>query len=160
MTQLHIVDDFLTEDQMLEIYSSKFLFENSELENTGSYNWNEIKIFHPIINYLSEYFDLSNAVTYEIWQQKNTRPFGWHHDKDEKLWHQSGELLFPILTSIFYLDVNIISGGNLFLEDDTVIEPVTNRLVSFGPGVEHYVEPYSGSRHSIIINPWDRFLAS
>ena len=159
MTQLHIVDDFLTEDQMLEIRSNTFLFENSEVETTGSYSWDEIKIFHPIINYLSEHFDLSNAVTYEIWQQENTRPLGWHHDKDEKLWER-GELLFPILTSIFYLDVNVVSGGNLFLEDDTVIEPVTNRLVAFGPGVEHYVEPYSGSRHSIIINPWDRFLAS
>ena len=159
MTQLHIVDDFLTEDQMLEIRSNTFLFKNSEVETTGSYSWDEIKIFHPIINYLSEHFDLSNAVTYEVWQQENTRPLGWHHDKDEKLW-ESGELLFPILTSIFYLDVNLTSGGNLFLEDDTVIEPVTNRLVAFGPGVEHYVEPYSGSRHSIIINPWDRFLAS
>ena len=124
---------------MLEIRSNTFLFKNSEVETTGSYSWDEIKIFHPIINYLSEHFDLSNAVTYEVWQQENTRPLGWHHDKDEKLW-ESGELLFPILTSIFYLDVNVVSGGNLFLEDDTVIEPVTNRLVAFGPGVEHYVE--------------------
>ena len=159
MTQLHIVDDFLTEDQMLEIRSNTFLFENSEVETTGSYSWDEIKIFHPIINYLSEHFDLSNAVTYEVWQQENTRPLGWHHDKDEKLW-ESGELLFPILTSIFYLDVNVTSGGNLFLEDDIVIEPKTNRLVLFGPDVEHFVQAYSGIRHSIIINPWDRFLAS
>ena len=159
MTQLHIVDDFLTEDQMLEIRSNTFLFENSEVETTGSYSWDEIKIFHPIINYLSEHFDLSNAVTYEVWQQENTRPLGWHHDKDEKLWER-GELLFPILTSIFYLDVNVTSGGNLFLEDDIVIEPKTNRLVLFGPDVEHFVQAYSGIRHSIIINPWDRFLAS
>ena len=74
MTQLHIVDDFLTEDQMLEIRSNTFLFKNSEVETTGSYSWDEIKIFHPIINYLSEHFDLRNAVTYEVWQQENTRP--------------------------------------------------------------------------------------
>ena len=135
MTQLHIVDDFLTEDQMLEIRSNTFLFENSEVETTGSYSWDEIKIFHPIINYLSEHFDLSNAVTYEVWQQENTRPLGWHHDKDEKLWER-GELLFPILTSIFYLDVNVVSGGNLFLEDDTVIEDPLDFLLE--PGQEEY----------------------
>ena len=159
MTQLQIVDDFLTEDQILDIRSNSFLSENLEVDSTGTYSWDEIKIFHPIINFASKYFDLSDCVLYEIWQQDNTRPEGWHQDKDEVLWKE-GILKCPLCTSVYYMDVNIVSGGNLFLEDDSVIEPKTNRLVLFEPEVEHFVQPYSGIRHSIIINPWDRFLAS
>ena len=159
MTQLHIVDDFFTQDQILDIYKNSFLSENLEEDSTGKYSWDEIKIFQPIIHYAAKFFDMSDCFLYEVWQQKNSRPSGWHHDKDETLFSR-GEVAFPVCTSIFYLDVNVFSGGNLYLEDDTVIEPKTNRLVVFGPGIEHYVEPYSGTRHSIIINPWDRFLAS
>ena len=159
LTQLQIIDDFLTEDQILDIRRNSFLSENLELDSTGTYSWDEVKIFHPIINFTSKYFDLSNCVLYEIWQQNNTRPDGWHKDKDEVLWRE-GILKYPLCTSVYYLDVNVTSGGNLFLEDDIVIEPKTNRLVLFGPDVEHFVQAYSGIRHSIIINPWDRFLAS
>ena len=91
MTQLHIVDDFFTQDQILDIYKNSFLSENLEEDSTGKYSWDEIKIFQPIIHYAAKFFDMSDCFLYEVWQQKNSRPSGWHHDKDETLFSRGEE---------------------------------------------------------------------
>ena len=107
-----------------------------------------------ILTIASKYFDFSKIVGYEFWGQNNTKPGTWHYDKDEKLYSKKKELVFPVCSTIFYLEVSDLVGGRLFVEND-VITPRTNRLVLFPPGKYHTVEDFTGKRVSLLVNPWD-----
>ena len=107
-----------------------------------------------ILTIASKYFDFSKIVGYEFWGQNNTKPGTWHYDKDEKLYSKKKELVFPVCSTIFYLEVSDLAGGRLFVEND-VITPKTNRLVLFPPGKYHAVEDFTGKRVSLLVNPWD-----
>ena len=107
-----------------------------------------------ILTIASKYFDFSKIVGYEFWGQNNTKPGTWHYDKDEKLYSKKKELVFPVCSTIFYLEVSDLVGGRLFVEND-VITPRTNRLVLFPPGKYHAVENFTGKRVSLLVNPWD-----
>ena len=159
MINLTVLDNVLNDQEIQVIRNSKLLKDN--LANVNEYGfqlaWDEITEFHPILNIVRDYWDLSDVVAYEMWQQLNDRPGHWYYDRDE-LCVNMGINKYPVMTSVYYLDVHDVVGGRLFFEDDSHIEPVQNRLVMFGPAVEHYVERYSGHRHSIIINPWNSFL--
>ena len=102
----------------------------------------------------SKYFDFSKIVGYEFWGQNNTKPGTWHYDKDEKLYSKENKLVFPVCSTIYYLEVSDLVGGRLFVEND-VITPKTNRLVLFPPGKYHAVEDFTGKRVSLLVNPWD-----
>ena len=58
---------------------------------------------------------------------------------------------------VYYLIVENLDGGQLHVEDD-IITPKTNRLVIFSPGKYHYVQPFTGKRVSMLVNPWNRDL--
>jgi hypothetical protein len=152
-----VLDNVLTEKQRQNIINSQIIIDNQSASLDAQYTWDEMHLFHPIISIIAQHFDLTDAITYEMWQQNNKRPKGWHYDRDE-IAYQNGCELYPIATSVYYLNVSDLDGGNLYFEDDTFVIPKTNRLVIFSPGVEHYVDRYSGKRHSIIINPWDRIV--
>ena len=107
-----------------------------------------------ILTIASKYFDFSKIVGYEFWGQNNTKPGTWHYDKDEKLYSKKKELVFPVCSTIYYLEVSDLVGGRLFVEND-VITPRTNRLVLFPPGKYHTVEDFTGKRVSLLVNPWD-----
>ena len=107
-----------------------------------------------ILTIASKYFDFSKIVGYEFWGQNNTKPGTWHYDKDEKLYSKKKELVFPVCSTIFYLEVSDLVGGRLFVEND-VITPRTNRLVLFPPGKYHTIEDFTGKRVSLLVNPWD-----
>jgi hypothetical protein len=107
-----------------------------------------------ILTIASKYFDFSKIIGYEFWGQNNTKPGTWHYDKDEKLYSKKKELVFPVCSTIYYLEVSDLVGGRLFVEHD-VITPRTNRLVLFPPGKYHAVEDFTGKRVSLLVNPWD-----
>ena len=107
-----------------------------------------------ILTIASKYCNFSKIVGYEFWGQNNTKPGTWHYDKDEKLYSKKKELVFPVCSTIFYLEVSDLVGGRLFVEND-VITPRTNRLVLFPPGKYHTVEDFTGKRVSLLVNPWD-----
>ena len=107
-----------------------------------------------ILTIASKYFDFSKIVGYEFWGQNNTKPGTWHYDKDEKLYSKKKELVFPVCSTIYYLEVSDLVGGRLFVEND-VITPRTNRLVLFPPGKYHAVEDFTGKRVSLLVNPWN-----
>ena len=106
-----------------------------------------------ILTIASKYFDFSKIVGYEFWGQNNTKPGTWHYDKDEKLYSKENKLVFPVCSTIYYLEVSDLVGGSL-VEND-VITPKTNRLVLFPPGKYHAVEDFTGKRVSLLVNPWD-----
>lgn len=149
-----VLDNVLQEHEIdiIKNQSSNF---NSEVN--GLYQWNELRIFYSLIRRASNYYSLHNCVGYEVWEQKNSRPPTWHQDKDEILAKQN-ILKFPICTLVYYIQVENLINGKLQIETGIDVTPITNRLVIFGPGVSHYVEEFSGYRHSIVINPWDNFL--
>jgi hypothetical protein len=98
-----------------------------------------------------KYFDLSSMVGSEYWAHYGTRS-DWHVDKDEKLHEETGEIRCPICSIVYYADINV-EGGN-FLTKTSMVRPVTNRMLVFSPNILHCVEPYTGTRLSVAVNPW------
>ena len=103
------------------------------------------------------YVNLTSCIGYEFWTQNNTRPARRHQDKDERLVERTGEYSFPLCSLIYYPIVENLEGGQLHV-DDAIITPKTNRLVIMSPGMWHYVEKFTGTRISFLINPWDKTL--
>ena len=156
----HIVDDALTEEQMSAMKDySQHSFHAGDL-----HKYHNVEPFHPIVEIASQYYNLDNAKFYEVWQQNNDRPKGWHQDKDEVLFQNMDMLSFPLCSTIYYLHVgDDLERGQLLIEHpDTgkrdYVQPITNRLVIFGPAINHYVEPFTGTRHSVMCNPWTRMI--
>ena len=149
-----ILDDVLADDDIDRIKTNSGKY-NSEFQ--GLYQWSVLQIFYPLIKQATKYYSLHTCIGYEVWEQKNSRPPNWHYDRDEVL-AKKGILKFPICTLVYYIEVNNLIGGKLLIENGVDISPVGNRLIIFGPSVKHYVEEFSGYRHSLIINPWSNFL--
>lgn len=104
-----------------------------------------------LLKQAAKFFDLSRMVGSEYWAHYGTRP-DWHVDKDEKLYEMSGNTEFPICSIVYYADVDVI-GGN-FMTETATVKPITNRMVVFAPGLVHGVEPFTGTRLAVAVNPW------
>jgi hypothetical protein len=99
----------------------------------------------------ADYFDLSLMVGSEYWANYGTRP-DWHIDKDEKLYAMSGNTECPICSIVYYADIDALGGD--FMTETIRVKPVTNRMIVFAAGLKHGVEPYTGTRLSVAVNPW------
>ena len=156
-----IIDNFLPDDEFHSHQSFLLNKLDGKNVNVSWYSLHEDNVYrdicHKLLNLCSEYYNLSSCVGYEFWTQNNSLPGGWHYDKDESLYNQTGELSFPICSIIFYLNIQDLNDGKLHLED-TIITPKNNRVIIFPPGVYHFVEDFTGGRTSILVNPWDKFL--
>jgi hypothetical protein len=117
------------------------------------------KYLMRLLDIAKDYFDLSSAIGYETWIRMNTRPRDWHRDHDDRLEMTTGELKYPICTTCYYPYVaDNVKDGRLCFENGTIVLPKTNRMVFFGPDVYHNVEPFTGERISILLNPWNETL--
>ena len=112
-----------------------------------------------LLRVVNLYYPLDNMIGYDYWTHFNSRP-NEHEDKDEVAWLKYGISRYPICSVVFYLLVENVTGGELVLNDDTIITPKNNRLVIFRPGLTHSVNQYDGNRCSVNINPWDTPLYS
>jgi len=115
-----------------------------------------------LLQIASDYFNFNDIVGYEVWTHNNTIPIGdnddgWHKDRDELSYHIRKLFRFPICSMVFYTKVKNLKGGELLIED-TIVVPKENRLVIFGPGLNHKVNEFQGERVSFNINPWNRKL--
>jgi hypothetical protein len=109
----------------------------------------------PLSNCLvqaANYFNLSNMVGCELWHHNGTN-VGWHIDKDEKEFKNSGLIKTPICSIVYYASIENLNGGN-FITETYSIKPITNRQLIFSPNILHSVENFTGTRISIAINPW------
>jgi hypothetical protein len=88
----------------------------------------------------------------ELWTQINTRTRE-HYDKDERLAQSTGELSFPLCSIVYYAVVKDLVGGEL-LVDGVAIAPKSGRVVMFSSGLLHSVNPFTGRRTSVLLNPW------
>lgn len=113
--------------------------------------------FKNLISVASQHFDLSEAVGYEWWTQKNTYTAkGWHYDLDEDIWKHNLKVVPPICSIIYYPLVSCLKGGELILED-LKIQPKTNRMILMSQNVPHMIAPYNideATRWSFLCNPW------
>jgi len=112
-----------------------------------------------ILDITKTYYDLSDAIGYEFWGHNGTTT-GWHQDKDEMLASKTGKLNFPLCSTVYYLEVSDLIGGELIIDDDLGIKPKTNRLVIFPPAKFHGVNPFKGKRVSLLVNPWSHPLCN
>lgn len=104
-----------------------------------------------LLKHAAKHFDLSNMVGSEYWAHYGTRP-DWHIDKDERLCETSGKIECPICSIVYYADIEV-TGGN-FMTETATVKPITNRMIVFAPGLLHGVEPFTGKRLSVAVNPW------
>ena len=150
-----VLDDVLTtRKELLPLIDNK-------LEANDWYGVNEDHTYKDfclsILDIAGKYFNLSNAVGYEFWGHNGTKP-EWHYDKDETLYKTKQQLVFPLCSTVYYLEASKLRGGELLIGNDLVVVPKTNRLVIFAPGIYHTVKPYEGKRVSLLINPWSHPL--
>ena len=166
---VYVMDDVFPEDE-----HSDFLKLIRELNGDWKpriddldvfwFDWEEEhrgrKYLMHLLDIVGKYFDLSNAIGYETWIRMNTRPCGWHRDHDDRLEKTTGELKYPLCTTVYYPYVSEdLKGGRLMFENGTVLLPKTNRMAFFGSGYYHDVELFEGGeRLSILLNPWNETL--
>ena len=93
---------------------------------------------------------------------KPNKNLGNHYDKDELHYKRTGEIVKPLIGTVYYPREMDIDGGYLEVFTDGIdnpperIKPVYNRLVIFGAGeYVHTVTPVTrGTRYAIAINLW------
>lgn len=87
---------------------------------------------------------------------------GGHYDKDEELFAQTGQIVRPIIGTVYYPEQEEFEGGMLEIYTEgvdkapEVIYAKPNRLIIFDAGKHiHAVTPVtSGTRKAIAINLW------
>jgi hypothetical protein len=151
MTKFVIIDDVLPENDRNII--SEYIYVQQNLINVFEefYKFNSNPSHEKLINIAGKYFDMSKAVGYEMWSNKQA--LGKHIDKDERR-AKNGILSYPICSIVYYPIIENLVGGLLCM-DDLTITPKQNRAVIFGPRVLHWAEKFTGKRLAIAINPFD-----
>lgn len=121
------------------------------------YDWiskeNYPKSVQKLANLASEHFDLSQSTGIEFWQHFSTKPYGWHYDKDEVLYDNTGHIRLPLCTFVYYIHVNNLKGGE-FLTEQLSYKPKSNDLIIFDSSLYHTVNEYRGERRSVNFCPW------
>lgn len=144
-----VIDDFLTDEENDVIIS--------HLNNKDHFDdcWKDPGQI-PLIDKMIDASGVKHYIGYEMHFN-----IGWrghvegHQDKDEKLFKRTGELVFPIISLVYY-PVYKGTGGELLLYDEAVLAVKPKRLIIFDSSIFHAVNEVQGERISLGINPWDR----
>jgi hypothetical protein len=116
----------------------------------------DLNIFlYKVLKIAEKYFDLQTMKTCEHWVHNNNTTPSWHFDKDEELYikSQKKQYRFPLCSIVYYAEIENLIGGK-FITEFEQITPKNNRLILFSPGIYHSVEPSTGTRISLSMNPW------
>ena len=164
---VHVIDDALDKDVNVSVCRTVVELNGKwapPIDDLDIY-WFDWDQDHPckeacmtLLEIGGKYIDISSAIGYETWIRINTRPAGWHCDQDDRLNLTQNKTSYPLCSMVYYPFVaDDLEGGRLVFEDGRIIEPKTNRLVVFGPGIRHNVEEdYIGDRISFALNPWPK----
>ena len=179
---LIILDDVFPEKCFKEIQKHQL----EPKENEDKERWFLLDTEHSsknlaksLIKIASKYYSLDFYTGYESWHHRNTRPPTWHIDNDERRRAEDGILSFPECSIIYYIYVNNLIGGQLYVSHNNdlgggsndlyeeiradgrldnqvadVVTPKNNRMVIMPPGVFHTVSHFTGERAVIAVNPW------
>lgn len=166
---IHILDGIFPE-HLLNHFSANinrsqapFVSGYASKEGEGYFDWEERHEHKAMCRTILEraflYQGSIEAVKgYEYWSHVNTRPNDTHQDKDEVAYLKHGISRFPMFSTVFYLEVKDLIGGELVFEEGIEVIPKRNRLVIFSQGLEHRVRTFKGHRVSIAVNPWSTKL--
>ena len=150
---IHVIDNVLTEDELRE-FEEQVAGLNS-IDKLVQYD--HIQFVHPLLKVASQYFDLTECDGYEIWQHNKIEgSLPWHHDRDEILYTRKKIVSHPICGIVYYPRIENLKGGELVFENDERVSPMKNRMVLFDATLKHCVKEYTGRRHSVNINPWNK----
>lgn len=103
----------------------------------------------------AHYFNLYNVLGMERWSNVDQVTPAWHTDHDMNHFMRTQEEKYPRCTIVYYPFVDDNLSGGKFKTETEVIIPKTNRMILFGPGILHHVQPFTGKRVSVVYNPWD-----
>ena len=152
---LFVIDDVFSTLNLYEIYNT---YNNNKQQSPSTWVPNNQANFcvRELSSIASKVCNLSDAVGFEVWSHYNSRT-GWHYDKNEKKYHETGVIEYPFCSIIYYpyVDVNLI-GGIFQTEDGIEVKPRTNRAIIMSSGIKHNVTEFNGERFSLLINPWNR----
>tara|TARA_B100000902_G_C27006631_1_gene762564 strand:- start:198 stop:707 length:510 start_codon:yes stop_codon:yes gene_type:complete len=156
----HLLDHFKT---TINRSMAPFVSGYASKEGEGYFEWEEQHehkaMCRMILERASHYENIpSDVLGYEYWTHVNTKPNDTHQDKDEVAYLKHGISRFPLFSTVFYLEIKDLFGGELVFEDGVEIIPKVNRLVIFKKGLEHRVRSFNGHRVSIAVNPWSTKL--
>ena len=158
-----VVDNFVQDHDLLTK-----LRDDRYWETNTPYTWFDknslsespwLKLTRQIWLFAARFHDLGEYEGYELWSQViQNRELGWHVDKDEHVWRETGVIVSPIMGSIYYAHALPVEGGFLETRNERgsqLIEPVPNRLIIHHPSQDHMVHKCtSGVRRSFLTNLW------
>ena len=144
-----ILDDFLTDEELAE-------YQNICKEESFRYKVDSYDSFdlgsRKILAFAKQYYDFSNLHTVEMWTNYNQVTNVWHTDHDMQHFVTTQVERYPICSLVFY--PYVACEGGVFETETKIVEPKTNRIVCFGPGIKHHIKPFTGDRVSVAYNPW------
>jgi hypothetical protein len=170
-----IIDDFIKDEVLLrEIDNDETFFgpNGNFMWWDGWWNSSATTVKKRLIEYIWRYHspDKMYMVTgFEYWTgvygpDRPNKDLGTHFDKDELQYKRTGEIVRPMVGTVFYPKNVPFEGGYLEIERPNGelerIEAKYNRLILFDAGGDaHRVTPVTaGTRYAIAINLWDRIL--
>jgi len=155
ISPIMVVDDAISLEN-LNLIKEKFAGKRPEfIWEDYSFIVQPKNMFSSLIELCSRYYSLNTMAGYEYWSHNtNATNIGWHIDMDEGMMKKENRLVCPMVSIAFYPVVENLAGGRLVIGkvDGVKVTPKTNRVVFFGPGLWHMVEPYYGNRLSVLIN--------
>lgn len=166
-----IIDDFIEDEALLKEIDNDptFFTGNGQFKWwSGWWNGDANTVKKRLIEYIWRYnspdkgYDLQG---FEYWTgqygpDKPNKNLGNHYDKDELHHKRTGEIVRPVVGTVFYPKDIPFKGGLLEIETDGETESIKakyNRLVIFNAGndLHRVTEVTSGERFAIAINLWD-----
>jgi hypothetical protein len=172
-----IIDNFIKDEVLLnEIDKDETFFGPN-----GNFMWwdgwwnspaNTIK--KRLIEYIWRYNspdESYNIVGFEYWTgvygpDKPNKDLGTHYDKDELHYKRTGEIIRPVVGTVFYPKNVEFEGGYLEIENHNGelerIQAKYNRLIIFdaGSALHRVTQVTNGTRYAIAINLWDKVLSA
>jgi len=166
-----IIDDFIQDETLLNLINNDKTF----FTDVGKYTWWDGWWKSPANTpkkQLAEYIWRYNSPDksydiegFEYWTgvygpDNQVQELGTHYDKDEEHYERTGEIIGPVVGTVFYPKNVPFKGGYLEIEHpDGVFERIQakyNRLIIFDAGgCLHRVTPVTeGIRYAIAINLW------
>jgi len=176
-----VFDDFLDEELLNEIKNDPTFFQDPGVYYYWEGGWWEQSIVEiPTLKQrlIEAIWGANCPITksfavngFEYWTgiQTNNKDSGHvnvlppHYDKDEAIFKKTGEIVTPVIGTVYYPGIEEFEGGELAVYTDgidsapEIIKARPNRLIIFGAGQHvHEVKPVTkGTRHAIAINLWD-----
>ena len=177
-----VFDNFIKDEKLLKEIETNY---QDIFKDPGNYKWwsgwwkaKPINTTQKIIEYvwgencpITEVFGIDG---FEYWtghQSAATVDDGWgddlpiHFDKDEAWWEEKGEVVSPVIGSVYYPPFQDFDGGELAIYGEgqgpestpEIIKAKPNRFIIFRAGQDPHtvMQVTRGTRNAIAINLWE-----